>query len=97
MNGPAEGLERYAEGLRAVIDAFPAYRWEIEDLLAERDRIAVRLTGSGTHLGPFRGIPATGLRIATQELAIYRIEDGRIAECWGDLGAVVRDELVSGG
>jgi hypothetical protein len=32
----------------------------------------------------------------TQELVIYRLENGKIAESWGDLGATVRDELVSG-
>ena len=46
--------------------------------------------------GTFHGIAATGRAIRTQELVIYRVADGRIAECWGDLGSTVRDELVSG-
>ncbi len=41
--------------------------------------------------------PGTAKAVAIQELAIYRIRHHRIAECWGDLGSVVRDELVSGG
>jgi predicted ester cyclase len=97
VNGPDEGLERYAAGLRAVIDAFPDYRWEIEDLVVDGDLLAARLTAAGTQTGAFRGIAATGRRIETQELAMYRITDGRIARCWGDLGSVVRDAIVSGG
>ena len=46
--------------------------------------------------GTFREIPATGRAIEIQELAIYETEGGKITHCWGDLGAVVRDHLVSG-
>ncbi len=48
------------------------------------------------HNGIFRGIEATGREIRTQELVIYRVADGKIVECWGDLGSTVRDELTSG-
>jgi predicted ester cyclase len=41
-------------------------------------------------------MPATGRVIRTQELVIYRTADGKIVECWGDLGSTVRDELTSG-
>ncbi len=51
---------------------------------------------TGTHTGTFRGITATGRFIRTQELVIYRTVDGKIVECWGDLGSTVRDELTSG-
>ena len=37
---------------------------------------------------------ATGRTISVRELAMYRFEDGRIAECWGDLGSSVRDQLI---
>jgi len=53
-----------------------------------------RLTGTGTHTGTFRGIPAAGRCIRAQELVIYRLADNRIAEAWGDLGSTVRDKLT---
>lgn len=96
VNGPGEGLGAYVAGLEAVVAAFPDYRWAVERTVVEDDRIAVRLTGAGTHLGPFRGMAATGRRIVTQELAMYRVEHGRIAEVQGDLGSTVRDAIVSG-
>jgi predicted ester cyclase len=91
------GLAGYVDGLRAVVAAFPDYRWTVEEVVAEEGRIAARLTGRGTHLGPFRGVPPTGRVVETQELAMYRVADGRIAAVWGDLGSTVRDALVSGG
>jgi hypothetical protein len=39
---------------------------------------------------------ATERVIRTQELVIYRTVDGKILECWGDIGSTVRDELTSG-
>ena len=96
VNGPSEGLSRYIAGLHGVVEAFPDYHWELRHLLVDDQWLAARLYGAGTHTGPFRGIAATGRIIRTQELVIYRTADGKIAECWGDLGSTVRDELTSG-
>jgi predicted ester cyclase len=94
-SGPVDGLAAYIEGVRAVCTAFPDYHWDVQDLVVEEDRIAARLIGQGTHTGPFSGIVPTGRRIRTQELVLYRIADGKIAQCWGDLFPVVRDALVA--
>ncbi len=94
VNGPAEGLDRYIAGLHAVTAAFPDYHWDLQRLLVDGQWLAARLTGTGTHTGTFRGIPAAGRRIRTQELVIYRLAQGKIAEVWGDLGSTVRDELT---
>ena len=96
VNGPREGLSRYIAGLRAVIEAFPDYQWDLQRVLADGQWLAARLYGTGTHTGSFRGVGATGRAIRTQELVIYRVADGKIIECWGDLGSTVRDQLISG-
>jgi predicted ester cyclase len=96
VNGPTQGLSRYIAGLHAVVEAFPDYQWDLQRVLVDGQWLAARLYGTGTHTGPFRGIEATGRVIRTQELVIYRIVDGKILECWGDLGSTVRDELTSG-
>jgi predicted ester cyclase len=96
VNGPREGLIRYVAGLRAVVEAFPDYQWELQRLLIDGQWLAARLYGTGTHTGSFRGIAATRRVIRTQELVIYRTGNGKIVECWGDLGSTVRDELTSG-
>ena len=68
--------------------------WQ-QQLAVDEDTIAGRLIGQGTHTGPFGGIAPTGRRISTQELAMYRFADGKIAHCWGDLFPVVREAMTA--
>lgn len=60
----------------------PDLQETIEDLLAEGDRVAYRVTLRGTHLGELLGIPATGRTIAVAGIVIDRIADGKIVEEW---------------
>ena len=92
-SGPVDGLAAYVEGVRAVAVGFPDYRWELQERVVQGDTVVARLTGRGTHTGPFSGIAPTGRRISVQELVVYRFADGRIVRCWGDLYPVVRDAL----
>lgn len=62
--------------------AFPDLRNDIRDLIAAPDRVAVRYRFSGTHLGEAYGIPATGRRVETLGLVMFRIEHGRLVEGW---------------
>jgi steroid delta-isomerase-like uncharacterized protein len=66
----------------ALRSAFPDHHLEIEDMLAEGNKVVARCTWYGTHLGTFRGIQATGKKIAMQGIVIWRIADGKIAERW---------------
>ncbi|MBB2900366.1 putative ester cyclase [Kineococcus radiotolerans] len=92
-SGPVDGLAAYVEGVRGVAVGFPDYRWELQERLVQGDTVVARLTGRGTHTGPFSGIAPTGRTISVQELVVYRFADGRIVRCWGDLYPVVRDAL----
>ncbi|HLT60003.1 MAG TPA: ester cyclase [Microlunatus sp.] len=97
VNAPEQDLSGYIAGLESVVAGFPDYRWTVRQLAVDPPFLAALLWGEGTHTGPFRGIAPTGRRVRTQELVMYRFADGRIVNCWGDLGSTVRDELVSGG
>jgi predicted ester cyclase len=94
-SGPVDGLAAYIDGVKAVCTAFPDYHWELQELVVEEDRIAARLIGQGTHTGSFSGIAPTGRKVSTQELVMYRIANGKIVHCWGDLFPVVRDALMA--
>jgi predicted ester cyclase len=96
VNGDPVGLEQYGAGLRAVVDAFPDYHWDLRQLLVDGDWLAAHLTGTGTHTGTFLGVPATGRAVSVPELAMYRLDRGRIVESWGDLGSTARDRLTWG-
>jgi steroid delta-isomerase-like uncharacterized protein len=62
--------------------AFPDCSNQIEDLVATNDRVVVRYWFSGTHEGELLGIPATGKRVQTAGIVVFRFDDGRIAEEW---------------
>ncbi len=61
--------------------AIPGYH-RVDELIADGDLVAARVTGYGTHAGTYRGIPATGRRIRMSGIVIWRIRRGRIVERW---------------
>ena len=71
-----------AEHIRQVEEAFPAYELVAEEVIAERNLVAMRGTFQGVHRGTFAGIPATGRPVSAALMIIYRIEGDRIAEHW---------------
>ena len=70
------------EFVERVREAFPDFRVHIEFEIAEGDRVTVGFTATGTHEGPFRGLPATGRRVRFSGTWTHRFEDGRIVEGW---------------
>lgn len=68
--------------------AFPDLRYVIEDTIAEEDKVGELLRFEGTHRGEFQGIQPTGRRVSFLGMSIMRIEDGRIAELWGQFDAM---------
>jgi steroid delta-isomerase-like uncharacterized protein len=75
--------EGYLAALSGFWGAFPDLVSVIEDVIVQDDRVAIRVTATGTHNGPFAGIAATGKPITFTDFTIYRLEnDGRIAEQW---------------
>lgn len=78
---------------RAFLSAFPDTRHTLHDVVAEADRVAVRVSAEGTHTGECFGRAATGRRVRTDSIVIYRIENGRIAERWCRERASVLDLL----
>lgn len=92
-SGLPPGIEGVKQLHREVRDIWPDFRWTIEDIFGEGDRVALRMTNRGTHHGTYRGIPATGREVVFQAIWIFRLEDGKIAEVWrsaDDLGRVVQ-------
>ena len=83
IDGATRGLDAYAAELRAVVRAFPDYKWELRRLVVDAPWIAAHLTDTGTHREAFRGVQATGRFVALPEFAFYRVEGGKIAEVWG--------------
>ena len=74
------------EGLKQLIamglNAFPDWHETIEDIIAEGDKVWVRLTYTGTHKGEFMGLAPTGKKITSKAVDIYRVVDSKLAEYW---------------
>jgi len=75
---------RGAESARQVVmmlrTAFPDLHFTIEELVAEGDTVAGRVTMRGTHLGPFQGIPPPGRSFQQAHMHFIRFRDGKAIE-----------------
>lgn len=76
------GPDAMAAAIRDHRLSFPDWTETITDLIVEGDRAASRFTATATHLGPFEGHAPTGRRISVDEIAFFRLSQGRIAEQW---------------
>jgi predicted ester cyclase len=74
-----EELKKHIAGTEA---AFPLYRLDPEEIIAEGDLVSVRGSFRGTHKGPFQGVPPTGREISGGLFITYRVSGGRITEHW---------------
>ena len=98
---PPELVARYvsdralAEHIHQAETGFPSYEVVVEELMAERDLVAVRGTFRGMHHGAFAGIDATGRQVSAGLMIIYRVKDDRIVEHWMQFdGAAVMSQLI---
>ena len=79
----SQSAEEAKQFFGMVYQAFPDLRVEVNDVIAEGDLVAARVTYTGTHQGEFVGIPATGKQTTINGVDFFRMQDGRQAEHWG--------------
>jgi steroid delta-isomerase-like uncharacterized protein len=84
------GLEEFKQYYARLYRAFPDWHEEIEDIIAEENKVWTRLTFTGTHTGEYRGFAPNGKKHTVVGVNIYRIVDGKVAEAW-----IVEDTLDS--
>jgi predicted ester cyclase len=77
--GPDAFRNYYSNVIRSVV---PDARYEVNDLVAEGDKVVVRWSLLGTHRGRFLDIAPTGKNITLRGIAIYRLENGKVMERW---------------
>jgi predicted ester cyclase len=81
--GVARGKEAFRQAVQSFRDALPDCRTEILDMVAEDDRVAVRFREYGHHTGAeWLGVKPAGTFVEWYPFAIYRVENGKLAEEW---------------
>lgn len=80
--GDFSGREEIKESIEMSRDAFSDYTMTVEDIVAENDTVAARLTVRGTHDGEFWGIEPTHKEVQYQTMTFVRMVDGKVAEWW---------------
>lgn len=89
-HGAPPGLPPGPDGYMGVLrflNEVLQLRYEVHDVVAAGDKVAIRATAHGVHNSGHLGVPATGLSYSMPTMHLYRAEGDRLAEHWG-----VRDE-----
>lgn len=81
------GAEEYKQFELAFFKGFPDWIENIEDIIAEGDKVWVRFTATGIHKGEWLGLAPTGKKVTIKEVQIWRIVDGKVVskDSIGDL------------
>lgn len=92
LNAP--GLEKpwakddVFKDIKKYYTSFPDWHHEIEAMVAEGDKVAVKLIQYGTQTAPYEGIAPTGVKVTKSAFHLLTISNGKIKEWWG-----LEDEL----
>lgn len=76
------GLQATFELVKRHYTSFPDWRHSIEDMMAEGDKVAVKIVQKGTHKAEYDGVAATGKEVTMSSVCLLRVANGRITELW---------------
>ena len=84
-DGSYKGRDRFLAELGTLVKAFPDYRFVVDDLIVEGNKVAYVARLEGTHLGPYqtadgRTVPPTGKRVALQMVNVRHVRGGKIVK-----------------
>ncbi len=82
--GMPQGVDAVRAWFTLLWAGFPDTHATIHDVIAEGDKVVIRMSSEGTHQGPFMGMPPTGKRVTITFIDIQRIVDGKIVEHWNE-------------
>ncbi len=92
-NEVTPGLQPTKDGVitffRMQLEAFPDLRMEVQDIVADGNKVVARVRYTATNRGPFMGMPASGKSVDAQLIDIFRFgDDGLVQEHWGVMDAL---------
>ncbi len=83
--GNSHGKEYMKTVVKTWLNAFPDLQVKNTAIICENDLVVIHWQAQGTHLGEFKGIPATHKPISYAGVTIYRIIENKITEYWAYL------------
>lgn len=94
MQLPALDGDAWVAFLASFLEGFPDLHLEVQDAAADEGMTAQRILFTGTHTGPFRGLPPTGREVRFSGIEINRMADAQVAEYWFQLDALTLFEQL---
>jgi predicted ester cyclase len=82
MPGQAPGAQGLKDIFTMWIKGFPDLRVNIEEMVAERDLVTCRISGTATHKGELMGTAPTNKAVTFHGIDMIRFKDGKAVEVW---------------
>ena len=96
-NPPGHGPKGARDDYRGVMAVSDDAHFDIEDIVAVEDTVAVRWTGHLTHTGPFAGVEPTGKKLTLPGMSFYKVRNGQILETRNQFDMLGFLEQLKGG
>jgi len=98
MLGQAPDREGLKKAFELYFESCPDLQFIIEDMIAEEDKVVLRVTTRGTNTGPLMGVPPTNRKFEFSTISIVHISNKRITERWNvqdTFGMLQQLDLIS--
>jgi steroid delta-isomerase-like uncharacterized protein len=82
LAGSSVGPAAYKAIATEFLSVFPDLRFEVDDLIAEKNKVVASWTISGTHTREFRGVPTTNKKVAIDGVTISHVANGKIIDSY---------------
>lgn len=90
----AEGLDGLKQAISSFRYAFPDGEVVPREMLADREKVMVRVSLIGTQVGEFQGLAPTGVRMIADGIETFAFRDGVISDTWSLMGPLVEMRIV---
>ena len=74
------GTDMLFKVIKSHYTAFPDWTHVIEDVVAEGEKVAVKLNQNGTHKAEYEGIPATGIEATLPAMHMFTVKNGKVVD-----------------
>ena len=92
--GQADGLDGLKQTISSFRYAFPDGEVVPREMLADKEKVIVRVSLTGTQVGEFQGLPPTGVQMIADGIETFAFRDGLISETWSLMGPLLEMRIV---